>query len=619
MPIDKFKCTIDQYGSEVIIEWSHPRYNDTIKDFFLKSFDSEVFNNSTRILYGIFISRLDEVRDFLNVYPDLSNIFSVDNDLKQTIINIPRYNDVIKNKFILTDEEIEKKLKKSGFIRKLKSYQLRNVSKMIQFPSCASFSVPGAGKTTEALAYYIIKRKSERSKILIISPLNAFTAWDEEIPECLDGYQESSYRVERLRGSDNQEYKRQLELDKLFYIVNYEKIRNDMSFLKLMTMEFNNPDKEYFIILDESHKMKGPETGKFVNFFAPLVKNKIILSGTPMPQEHKDLYNQFNFLFPKDDISDPNLLAEKFKPVFVRTTKGDLDLPEVNEEVVPVKMTDAQKKIYNLMLSSILRRNYDLFKKEDLRAFKKSTMRMIQFFSNPLLQLKYIDNIDPLLARELEEEGEGNKMKQLIFDVEKLTKEGKKALIWSSFPKNIDLMNEHLSHLNAVSVHGKIPIGNINTPSTREYNINKFKNDPSCMVFIANPAAASEGISLHKVCANAFYLDRNYNAAHYLQSKDRIHRIGMDKNTKVNIKIYQSGKDSIDHHIENRLFQKCSAMADFLNDKGIIPRPQILDSYEGYDQEEEYNEDKIYNETYSNDEDSNSLMSFFKKLNRKTQ
>jgi hypothetical protein len=31
---------------------------------------------------------------------------------------------------------------------------------------------------------------------------------------------------------------------------------------------------------------------------------------------------------------------------------------------------------------------------------------------------------------------------------------------------------------------------------------------------------------LHKVCQNAIYVDRTFNAAHFLQSEDRIHRLG---------------------------------------------------------------------------------------------
>ena len=39
---------------------------------------------------------------------------------------------------------------------------------------------------------------------------------------------------------------------------------------------------------------------------------------------------------------------------------------------------------------------------------------------------------------------------------------------------------------------------------------------------------------------NAIYLDRTYNAAEYLQSRDRIHRIGMPSNVEPNYYLIQS-------------------------------------------------------------------------------
>ena len=46
---------------------------------------------------------------------------------------------------------------------------------------------------------------------------------------------------------------------------------------------------------------------------------------------------------------------------------------------------------------------------------------------------------------------------------------------------------------------------------------------------IALPQACSESISLHKACQNAIYYDLNYNAAEFLQSLDRIHRVEVQK------------------------------------------------------------------------------------------
>ena len=81
----------------------------------------------------------------------------------------------------------------------------------------------------------------------------------------------------------------------------------------------------------------------------------------------------------------------------------------------------------------------------------------------------------------------------------------------------------------------------------------------------------NESVSLHKnlkgqtVCADAIYLERNYNGAQFMQSMDRIHRIGMDPDTQVNYH-FILGEHSIDQKIDKRLFEKWNDMMDALND-----------------------------------------------------
>ena len=55
-------------------------------------------------------------------------------------------------------------------------------------------------------------------------------------------------------------------------------------------------------------------------------------------------------------------------------------------------------------------------------------------------------------------------------------------------------------------------------------DFNEENND--FKILIANPKKGGEGISLHYECSNAIYIDRSYDAGKYLQSRDRIHRVG---------------------------------------------------------------------------------------------
>ncbi|MEQ1811071.1 MAG: hypothetical protein ABL889_14155 [Terricaulis sp.] len=101
----------------------------------------------------------------------------------------------------------------------------------------------------------------------------------------------------------------------------------------------------------------------------------------------------------------------------------------------------------------------------------------------------------------------------------------------------------------------------------------RFHVDPSCQVLIANPAAAGEGISLHTVCHNAIYADRSYVSTHYLQSIDRIHRLGLLPGTETNIFVYRSKAPpevgSIDLSVSRRLTEKIRNMQQLLDDPDL--------------------------------------------------
>jgi SNF2 family DNA or RNA helicase len=85
---------------------------------------------------------------------------------------------------------------------------------------------------------------------------------------------------------------------------------------------------------------------------------------------------------------------------------------------------------------------------------------------------------------------------------------------------------------------------------------------------VANPAACAEGISLHTVCHHAIYIDRNYNAAQYLQSEDRIHRLGLPPDVITTIEILFT-PDTIDESVKRRLNFKVKKMAEILDDNSL--------------------------------------------------
>jgi SNF2 family DNA or RNA helicase len=203
-------------------------------------------------------------------------------------------------------------------------------------------------------------------------------------------------------------------------------------------------------------------------------------------------------------------------------------------------------------------------------------MRMLQIASNP----RIIN--DPEFQELLKYQGLGQLVEEAspkFIEVCKLARsiaeKGEKVIIWSGFRENIKLLESDLADLNPVVVDGSVPSSSDETEiGTREYNINKFKTDPTCKVFIANPAAASEGISLHidhdknRLCSNAIYLDRNFNAAQFIQSVDRIHRLGMIGIAKIFV---FKTTNSMDERVQERLDLKIEALMELLDDPTLRP------------------------------------------------
>ena len=88
------------------------------------------------------------------------------------------------------------------------------------------------------------------------------------------------------------------------------------------------------------------------------------------------------------------------------------------------------------------------------------------------------------------------------------------------------------------------------------------------MVLLSNAATLGEGISLHQVCNDAVYIDRDFAAGRYLQSLDRIHRLGLKPETKTRITILVSS-NTIDELIESRLAIKLQFLGGILDDASV--------------------------------------------------
>jgi SNF2 family DNA or RNA helicase len=557
----------------------------TIRSYYNQISDqSEIYEDSVELPWHAFIANLSILADIRRLFgAELTFTSTVERLLKETVA-LRRTVSSISSFESVPEDQIEAKLVSLGFssIRKLTKEQIRNLSKLSRLPFGATFSVPGAGKTTEAIAFYLLHRK-EQQKLFVICPKSAFPAWEEQLATCIP---EKGLEIIRLTGG---EYRIQEELTNRIhdvFLISYQQF-NRVSEIIAKYLHLNHT----FVFIDESHRMKGGErreTGRQIQRISHLPVGKLIMSGTPMPQGISDLIPQYSFLFPTDgEVTEQNV-KDKFDRIYVRTTKNELldpkDFP-LNIIKTPIPLHEPQRYLYNLIRSEELRQLSGINQRsiKFYRQLGKSYIRLLQVVSNPSLLLRSMQTF-PDSLREAIEFGDSNKIRYTVLRARQLAKQGKKVLIWSGFVENVETITSMLADLGAKCIHGGVEAGSDEEEDTREGIVKEFHDNDQMQVLVANPAACSEGISLHTVCHHAIYVDRNYNAAQFLQSMDRIHRLGLPKGTQTIIEIIHS-PDSIDDLIDFRLTDKVRRMADVLKDPSLNIEPVTIDlDKDGFDE-----------------------------------
>lgn len=480
------------------------------------------------------------------------------------------------------ETEVTDRLRRANFLRwnSQTADQLRDIGRLAFLPNGANFSVPGAGKTNTLLAVHALEKlENPELKLLVACPKNAMVAWDEEVLACLG----TGHEVRRLEGGNSQ-ISRILSQAPEVALVSYQR-------LKSAAREIQTYMRRYPVhfVLDESHRIKAgmkSQQGEAAILLADYAARRDILSGTPMPQGFSDLQAQFQFLWPnqsifrnfrEDESAEAQIKAanEDVKPFFVRTTKSELGLPKPVISHVSVPMSQLQGETYRLLRYETARfiAGLDPEDKADLRVIGKQVMRLLQFCSDPgLLQKKL-----PIVFRngELERRLDAltkqtpNKLLTLDHLVAKSQKTpGTKIVIWSMFVDQIEAIAERYCHLGTTTIHGGIPTGPDNDLNFREARIKHFKTSPDCNILVANPAACGEGISLHKESHHAIYFDRSFNAAHFLQSIDRIHRRGLPQDIETRVDILYL-ENTIEEAVRDRLSDKILKLQQLLDDSDL--------------------------------------------------
>ncbi|MBU1270508.1 MAG: DEAD/DEAH box helicase [Nanoarchaeota archaeon] len=501
--------------------------------------------------------------------------------------------------------------------RSLKAHQLKAATHLYLVQNGANFSVPGSGKTAVALCVYgKLRLEGKVNTLFVVGPPSCFQPWIDEFKITLNRTPE--YQI--LAGGNP-------NLRKSLYFVAEDK-KPELYLSTFQTLLKDHQEVitfmrrrgiDIFSVIDEAHYIKKIE-GNWATTILDLAKYakfRCVLTGTPMPKSYADIYNLFDFLWPENNPIDINgkirmqelerrnefskikdILKTNIGPLFYRVRKSDLGLrPAILHEPIIVPMHEYEKKLYDIIENRIIEHN-----KED---YMKNTGLIRRLRRGRMIRLRQCTSYVKLLSTAIEDYDEDlldsdpelikiitnydnyevpAKLEYVLKFVQRLKKSKDKVIIWSNFIKTIELLQATLTKNNHYCklIYGKTPIERelIKDEETREKIRKEFLDPLSGLdILIANPAACAESISLHTTCHKALYYDLSYNCAQYLQSLDRIHRVGGSEKIDTHYFFLQY-ENTIDKDIAQNLDDKAKRMNDLIEEDYSIYTLDMVDENE---------------------------------------
>jgi SNF2 family DNA or RNA helicase len=497
--------------------------------------------------------------------------------------------------------------------RQLRDHQERGLIHALTVRNAANFSVPGAGKTVTTLATFAVHRQKDTVDLMVVvGPLSSFGPWEHETAASLSG----SARARRVRGnaaSRRAVYSTAQAGDIL--LISYATAASDLSSLIELCQEHRA-----MLVVDESHRIKRFRGGTWAPRLiqlAPHARYRMVLSGTPMPQDGRDLFSQLNVLWPGRELTGPpnafaaqvdtNLpdLLGQIVPFTSRTPKSALGLQDYDVIRHEVALRGTQAEIYDLIEAQFRRALEDEPRWRDkIEVLRRARpIRLLQAATNPDL-LNGTDRSfrlpplrsNPTLMDRLARFGADERpvkheaARQVLAEI---VSQGGKAVCWSNFLANLDQFAEFARTELAIpvfQVDGRIPASDdpINEAvrifedgaETREQLVARFLQCGGPAILVTNPAVMSESVSLHSSCHNALYLDRTWDCALFLQSIDRIHRLGLSPDVTVRVHIFQAtlnGRATVDGVVDASLNRKEATMRALLEGAELMPMNLSLD------------------------------------------
>lgn len=441
----------------------------------------------------------------------------------------------------------------------LDDHQLVNVAAMtvpVGYGACV-FDEQGAGKTvTTIYAFDLLSSRDQADFLLIAAPKSMVAEW----PEDFRRFMGNLYRVTRLSGSRRERLAAIADPGNVV-VAGYETMVSMEAELAALLRGYNG---RAVLVVDESFYVKNLDARRTRSLrrLREWCGRAYVLCGTPAPNSPHDLVQQVNlvdFGTAFDGVPVPDDRAEAApvvrgvltdRAVYVRHLKVDVlpDLPGRSFTRLTVNLAPQQQSIYEAALHDLaddLRATSDTEFRRQITSFFARRSALLQVCSNPT---GVVDGYSETPAKLTLLDG--------LMD-ELVRRRGEKLVVWSFYTRSLDTIMSRYADLNPVRYDGTV-----SSQDDRRAAVRNFQDDDSTMLFIGNPAAAGAGLTLHR-SRYAVYESFSNQAAHYLQSLDRIHRRGQEREVEYFVLLCDN---TIELNEYRRLINKEQTARDLLGD-----------------------------------------------------
>lgn len=481
--------------------------------------------------------------------------------------------------------------------RRLFPHQRVAVEWLKEFPCAFLGDDMGLGKTLSVLSYYSAIRKTEGfEKLLVVCPNSLTRNWMREATSWFSTLKATVISGDKAAKAWTLRLLADGTMQSDVIIVNYEAVRLPYVTPELLRIASEN---KTLLCVDESQRVKNhaAKTFKALATIAPACRRRVLLSGTPTPKDVSDLWAQVKLLdggerfgrsfykwlgkvaelgteysefavkkFNEFEVQESIFRAQEI--MLRRRKEKVIDLPAKTFSLREVEMTGSQRERYDEIREGLILRMRSTSGEQfvrDITNILEEYLRAVQVASNPRL-------IDP------EWKGDPAKFLELDEIVNEVVREGGgKLVVWTNYLGNIRELTERYKDLGAAAFSGEV------SAAERERTVRAFQTEATPRILVAVPAAGGVGITL-TAAQTAVYIDKTWNAEHWMQSVDRIHRIG--QRGTVNVISLLSCK--VDEIIHWNLRRKEQGQAEVLGDNGPIEanlrgmpnRKELLDALE---------------------------------------